>query len=964
LRPTEVTEVLPEAPSRTGTDPYKLPADLLAGRYRLEAELGRGAMGVAYRAVDLRMRRPVVIKMLHPALTNHLGVSRFRSEIQIAANLTHPNIVVVHEAGEANHRLYYVMEYLEGETLRSRLEREKQLSIADTISIAHDVALGLQYAHDHGVIHRDVKPDNILLTDGRAVILDFGLARVLDRADVDRLTESGISVGTPHYLSPEQAAAERNVQPQTDQYALACVVYEMLIGEPPFTGPTAAAIAQRHIAEHAVPPRTRRWTVPRAVDVAVMRALRKVPTDRYANIRDLASALHASPRRWFLPALPAGWFFASFVAVAALAVSIGWPGSRRNWTLVRTGATAVDSNQLAIAPFLIAGVDTVWREGLVDLMSQTLDGAGPLRSLSTREAVRSPGRVADIASAVQFGRATGSGLVLFGRLLGVTDSVRLTATLVDVRNQVSVGDVDLEEQANRVDRLVDSASVRLLRNLGAARPIGAVPTTSIGSRSMPALKAFLRGEQLYRQNQWVRAETLYLRAVQADDKFALAYHRLRNVMRGTRDEMDPESFRYALLAGALNHGLSPRDSLLVTADSLYAVIALGGRSPNWWSMVQRRIAILRQATTSYPRDPEGWLELGEALMHYREWAGVSPGQIFAPFRRSIELDSTWVPAYYHAIELGARLLSPADEFRIVERNHRVAPTDETVANLYQLLDSSATPASRASRLAALDPNALTDVAYLLRFRPDSEELAVDAARAMDFRRGARVTPGDSANIERWRFRVLAIRGHLYEARKVVGSGLGPWSPEDFIELALLGVVSSKEADAMIHGWANGANAVRASLALPWLLAQSDSDGVRRIRQRFQRNRSAATRDSVSPAAYAASVAEAYLALVRRDTAAAIRAFDAVPDSLCGSECTRHRIQRSVLLREHGRAADARHLLETRPPSADDASLLEIVWLNEHARVLSALGLTAAATAEQSLITRYWQHADVDVGRLR
>jgi serine/threonine protein kinase/DNA-binding transcriptional regulator YiaG len=266
---------------------------VLAEHYRFEDELGRGAMGTVYRAQDVKLGRPVAIKMLHPMLTNELGVARFQSEIRIAAGLHHPNIIGVHDSGEADGRLFYVMDYLGGETLRDRLKREKQLSVEDAIRIVEQVAEGLQYAHDHGVIHRDVKPENILLAEGRACVVDFGLARALGDVNTERLTASGLSVGTPHYLSPEQATAEKDVGPKADQYSLACVLYEMLVGEPPFTGPTATSIAMRHISEAPTPLRVRRHTTPIGVEVAVTRAMEKVPADRFASMKEFAQACRA-----------------------------------------------------------------------------------------------------------------------------------------------------------------------------------------------------------------------------------------------------------------------------------------------------------------------------------------------------------------------------------------------------------------------------------------------------------------------------------------------------------------------------------------------------------------------------------------------------------------------------------------------------------------------------------------------
>ena len=255
--------------------PFEYP---LAHRYTFDAELGRGAMGCVYRATDLRLGRAVAIKVLHATLANDAGVRRFQSEIRIAAGLHHPNIVSVHDSGEVDGRLFYVMDYLAGETLRDRLAREKQLPIDDALSIVDQVSLGLQFAHDLGIVHRDIKPENILLVDGDVKIVDFGLARAVVDSD-ERLTATGLSVGTPQYLSPEQASAEKVVGPKCDQYALGCVLYEMLVGEPPFTGPTATAVAMRHIVDAPVPPRSRRRTTPAAIDAAVMRALEKIPAD-------------------------------------------------------------------------------------------------------------------------------------------------------------------------------------------------------------------------------------------------------------------------------------------------------------------------------------------------------------------------------------------------------------------------------------------------------------------------------------------------------------------------------------------------------------------------------------------------------------------------------------------------------------------------------------------------------------
>ncbi|MEO5817139.1 MAG: serine/threonine-protein kinase [Gemmatimonadaceae bacterium] len=281
-------------------------------------------MATVYRAQDLRLHRSVAIKMLHPALTSEVGVRRFESEVRIAAALLHPNIVGVHDCGEAGGRLYYVMNYLGGETLRARLTSVTQLHVEDALRITEQVAEALQYAHDQNIVHRDIKPENIMLTAHRAYVVDFGLARVVDAIDSERLTASGITIGTPQYLSPEQAEACKNVGPAADQYALACTLYEMLAGEPPFTGPTATAIAMRHVLATPTPIELRRTSTPAAVQVAVMRALRKSPAERFDDIGSFSSSLRVSLHEGGAPR-PVGYGASSLLLRRMLRHLLGGP---------------------------------------------------------------------------------------------------------------------------------------------------------------------------------------------------------------------------------------------------------------------------------------------------------------------------------------------------------------------------------------------------------------------------------------------------------------------------------------------------------------------------------------------------------------------------------------------------------------------------------------------------------------
>ena len=267
-------------------------AAALADRYLLERELGQGGMATVYLARDLKHDRQVALKVLRPELAAVIGAERFLAEIKTTANLQHPHILALFDSGKVAGTIFYVMPYVEGESLRDRLNREKQLPVADATRLAGEVAGALDYAHRHGVIHRDIKPENILLHDGQALVADFGIALAVSRSDGgSRMTETGMSLGTPHYMSPEQAMGERDLDARTDIYALGCVLYEMLAGEPPFSGPTAQSIIAKVMTATPEPVTTYRKTVPPAVEDAVHTAIQRLPADRFASAKEFAEAL-------------------------------------------------------------------------------------------------------------------------------------------------------------------------------------------------------------------------------------------------------------------------------------------------------------------------------------------------------------------------------------------------------------------------------------------------------------------------------------------------------------------------------------------------------------------------------------------------------------------------------------------------------------------------------------------------
>jgi serine/threonine-protein kinase len=277
----------------------------IADHYQIGRELGHGAMATVYLARDIQLHRDVAIKVLLPELRFVLGPERFRREIEVVTEMSHPHILPIYDSGEAGGELYYVMPYVAGESLRARLFRERQIPLDDALRIAAEVASALDHSHRHGVIHRDIKPENILLENGRAVVADFGIARAMNAVGRRKLTSAGVSIGTPTYMSPEQGMADPTLDGRTDIYSLGCVLYEMLAGSPPFTARTTQALIARHSFDAVPSLSVVRQTIPEEVEEVVTRALAKVPADRFSTAGEFAHALSlcrqggSSPHTYF-----------------------------------------------------------------------------------------------------------------------------------------------------------------------------------------------------------------------------------------------------------------------------------------------------------------------------------------------------------------------------------------------------------------------------------------------------------------------------------------------------------------------------------------------------------------------------------------------------------------------------------------------------------------------------------------
>jgi serine/threonine-protein kinase len=627
------------------------PAELaaaLADRYRIERELGRGGMATVWLAYDLRHDRPVALKMLRGELVAALGPERFLQEIRIAARLQHPHILPVHDSGDAAGRLWYTMPYVEGESLRQRLARERQLPIGQALRIADQVLSALGYAHARGIVHRDIKPENILLEGDQAVVADFGVARAISAAGDARLTETGLALGTPAYMSPEQASAGRDLDGRSDLYSFGCVLYEMLAGQPPFQAPTAQGLLARHALDPVPPLRTVRDTVTDRVEEAVVRAMAKAPADRFPTAAAFAEALAGAgdsggrrsapvprqprPRRGVVMA------FAAIVLVPllALATYLLWPRSR----------IPVNPNLVAIVPFRVSGAApelSYLREGMIDLVAARLTGEASARALDPRSVMavwrRAGGSdAADLpeAAALEVARRLGAGQLLLGGVVGTPGHLTLNASLVAAGRDRA--EARAEGSADSLPQLVDRLIAQLITE-GAGESHG---LDGLVNAPLPALRLYLEGQAANRQAAYSVAVDRFGRALDLDSTFALAGLGLAGAAGWTAS---PGAARRGLeRAWAGRDRLSARDRALVLAE-------VGPNYPATSTLIQHLNA-WEQAANLAPDQPERWYELGDIYFHHGPYLGIAASRRSAAdlFRRSVGLDSN-TAALGHLVEI-------------------------------------------------------------------------------------------------------------------------------------------------------------------------------------------------------------------------------------------------------------------------------------------------------------------------
>jgi len=958
-------------------EPKAAPPALLGGRYRVVREIAQGGMSTVYLADDPKHGRLVAVKVLHGEVARVIGRDRFMREIEIAAGLSHPHILPLHDSGEVPPEetggaslLYFVAPYVSGESLRDRLRREPRLAPDEVVRLGREIALALDYAHRNGVVHLDIKPGNILLQDGHAVVADFGIARAMSAAGDDASGGSLPLLGTPSYMSPEQALGVQDLDGRSDVYSLGCVLYEMIAGERPFA-PVTSADAIAHARVPATPdPAPLGQRASRELAAVVVRAMAPAREDRYATAGDLARALGDTTRaRGVRIPRRRGWLMGGVLAIAAAAIA----------TWMARHDPALDPDLIVVAPFDVEAPSlALWNEGMVDVMSRNLDGAGPLRTVPATMAVKRWRGRADAPSAQALALSTGARLVLFGGLLAAGDSVRVTARLLDAHAGRVLAEFEHRDVDDRVDRLSDSLTVAVLRELSRSRRLDMARATSSPSASLAALKAYLQGEQFYRAAMWDSAQTRFERVLALDSTFALAYHRLAEVRRWRYPDRVSDSAAYALMArtSRFARGLAPRERLLATIDSLSAEAFFAWRRglrdvrtyDDAEAIVGRLIATIGDGLVRYRHDAELLFLLAETRWRYDPdfvEGELDDREILGLFDHAIAMDSTFAPAYVTPISLAA-FLDGAPSARHYIRAYLSREPPGQHSRFIRLADALLDPARAgtvdvARMVDTLSHNELCEAAKLLRHVPDAGNVVVRFADALARRRAnADAAKPDLSCATMAVIEGLQFSGHLREAQRLTSADAHWLAPTVTYNLGRFGILRADTVRAEFKGILAQSPRTKIVKLYRWWAADGDTLAIQTYIRDFGTSRlQSATGQAMLRASIAAG--RAYLALARRDTAAALRQLLTTPDTL--HECWYdQRMTLVQLLIATGRYHDAAARLERRWPgtSACGNGVDDVVWTMERARVFERLGRDEEAAASYAFVADAWRTADPEL----
>jgi serine/threonine-protein kinase len=652
----------------------------LSDRYAIQRELGRGGMATVYLAEDLKHHRQVALKVLLPELASVLGADRFLNEIRVTANLHHPNIVQLYDSGEVDGDLYYVMPFIEGESLRDKIDRERQLSVEEAVSITRAVIAALDYAHRRDVIHRDIKPDNIMLHEGTPMVADFGIALAVDQVGGDRITATGLSLGTPSYMSPEQAAGDREPKPTTDIYALGAVLYEMLTGDPPFTGSNLQTVIAKVISEKPAKLRTIRDTVPAHVEAAVDKALAKVPADRFASTQAFGDALVAEPTvvSAFAVTKPALWSRALRIAVPVAAVALlAWAflGRREGPTsaLDSTGVAASRADvtyldlaedprpAIAVLPFADMspkGDQEYFSDGISEEILTVLSKIRDLRVAARSSAFIYKSRSLDLR---QVGQELGVPYLLSGSVRKDGDQIRISAELVSTsdgfRLWAETYDRRLENIFAIQTEIAEAISEALRVPLGLGQEALVFPTPD-----MEAHDLFLSGRAAMRRRGSGVGEAvrLFEAAVARDSLWAPAWaglaeaHAINPLYTGRGGEStDPAVWARSFAAAEA----AARRALELDPQNASARVALGGVHRDQWEWEEGEREYL-QALELDPDNEEAHTQYAELLwgMGRLDESLRETGRALALDRAPIRLDAHGFALYMNGRNAAAEAM--------------------------------------------------------------------------------------------------------------------------------------------------------------------------------------------------------------------------------------------------------------------------------------------------------------------
>ncbi len=640
---------------------------ILGDRYSVVREIGRGGMATVFLATDHRHGRPVAVKVLHGGITQGPERERFLREIRIVAALTHPHILPLHDSGEVGGSLYYVMPFVEGETLRHRLVRETRLPVGEAVRLARQVAEALHYAHSRGVVHRDIKPENILLAGNDALVADFGIARAVSSASSldTRITQVGLTVGTVQYMSPEQAGGLTELDGRSDVYSLACLLFELLVGEPVFPGRSFVEVLSAHASSPVRSLAALRQGIPEALDDVVHHALEKNPANRFQSAGEFAAALapfevasgeyttSTSSRltAWRTGAQPVGtrstrvrrlWIGAALLATVGV-LGLVWRSQK---------ATALDARAIVVLPFRVNGADaslSYLREGMLDLLAAKMSGEGFPASIDPRAVMSAFRRVAgdetqDLQpeAARDMARGLGAGRLLLGSVVGTPSRLVLSASLESTDGVLTSSRVSVVGPADSLPHLVDQLAAQLLA-LGAGE--GVQRLEAVTSTSFVALRAYLAGRASYREARYQESVEHFKSALAADSSFALAALGLRLAAGWIGS---PDIAYAGHRAWELQTRLPARDRALLAG-------LVGPRYPGYSSELEV-LSAWERAVGVAPDLPEAWYEYGDQLYHAGAMMGMRDAQERAAtaFNRSLALDSAFAPALFHMVEIAAR----------------------------------------------------------------------------------------------------------------------------------------------------------------------------------------------------------------------------------------------------------------------------------------------------------------------